>query len=93
MLDEGDAIPSMLILCSNEERCTLASDEDIPYGMHQHTILYEDRDGAVITCFTDAHEGLGEVWKEVGIRGRGMKVVKKVVGGHCLWCHWQHQRI
>ena len=34
VLDEGDAIPSMLILCSNEERHILASDEDVSFGMH-----------------------------------------------------------
>ena len=71
VLDEGDAIPPMLISCSKEERRTFASDEDVPFGMHQHTILREDRDGAGITHFTDAHEGLGEVWKGVGMRGRG----------------------
>jgi len=60
----------MLISCSNEERHTLASDEDVPFSMHRHTILCEDRDGAVITRFTDAHEGLGEVWKRVGMRGQ-----------------------
>ena len=71
VLDEGDAIPTMCISCSNEERRTLASDGDVLFGMHQHTILCEDRDGAIITCFTDAHEGLGEVWKGVGMHGQG----------------------
>ena len=71
VLDEGDAIPITCISCSNEERRTLASDEDVLFGMYGHTILCEDRDGTVITCFTDAHEGLGEVWKGVGMCGRG----------------------
>ena len=56
----------MCVAGANEEGLALASDENVGVFMDGYTGLSEDGDGAVVTGFPHAHEGLWEVVKGVG---------------------------
>jgi hypothetical protein len=56
----------MFVACTNEEGLAMASDENVGVFMDGYTGLSEDGDGAVVTGFAHAHEGLWEVVERVG---------------------------
>lgn len=59
----------MFVAGANEEGLAMASDENVGVFMDSDTGLSEYGDGAVVTGFAHAHEGLWEVVERVGEGG------------------------
>ena len=68
-LYKGNAVTTVVVSHSNENWDTLASDEDVLFFVDRHPITSENRDGAVITGLTNAHERLWKVGEGVGLGG------------------------
>ena len=66
VLCKRDAVASMFVMGANEEGLATTSDENVGVFMDGYTGLSEDGEGAVVTGFAHAHEGLWEVLERVG---------------------------
>ena len=55
LLDKRDTISAVLITDPKQNGLALAGDEDVGFFVDSDAVLGEDGDGAVISCFADAH--------------------------------------
>ena len=63
--DKRDTISAVLITDPKQNGLALAGDEDVRFFVDGDAILGEDGDGAVISGFADAHQGMRKVCKGV----------------------------
>ena len=55
LLDKRDTISAVPIMDPKQNGLALAGDEDIGFFVDGDAVLGEDGDGAVISCFANAH--------------------------------------